>query len=162
MATIKGELEKEKDIIKRNRLYEKLAGSGSATEALTKNKAILETLYNDEQELEFTAEDIKNILALDASAKYAQIETAENTKEMVADLKSQNDLLKKQYDYLVKELENIFGSSEDSNIVQKDIFKIVMEQNKGGALLLDKGLDVIFNVVIMAIQSYLASRGIRF
>ena len=63
--------------------------------------------------------------------RQANIETARNTAEMKYDLKTvihnQNDyiaMLKEQNEYIKQVLNNMFGSAEDSVIVQKEILKI--------------------------------------
>lgn len=97
----------------------------------------------------------------------ATIETAKNTTEMKEDLKTvihnQNDyitMLKEQNDYIRELLNNMFGSSEDSIIIQKEILKIMKESKATDGMIADKGMDVVIQLVFNAIQIYLKSRGI--
>ena len=54
----------------------------------------------------------------------------------------------------------MFGSAEDSIIVQKEILKIMQESKPTDGMAADKGLDVIIQLVFNAIQIYLKSKGI--
>lgn len=99
----------------------------------------------------------------------ANIETAKNTAEMKDDLKTvihnQNDyiaMLKEQNEYIKQVLNNMFGSSEDAVIVQKEILKIIQESKPTDGMITDKGLDVVVQLVLNAIQIYLKSKGIMF
>lgn len=99
----------------------------------------------------------------------ANIETAKNTAEMKDDLKTvihnQNDyiaMLKEQNEYIKQVLNNMFGSSEDAVIVQKEILKIIQESKPTDGMVTDKGLDVVVQLVLNAIQIYLKSKGIMF
>jgi len=101
--------------------------------------------------------------------RQAVIETAENTAEMKSDLKTvihiQNDyinMLNDQNEHIKQVLDNMFGSSEDSVIVQKEILKIMQESKPSDGLVADKGLDVVIQLVFNAVQIYLNSKGIRF
>lgn len=101
--------------------------------------------------------------------RQATVETAENTSEMKADLKNvihnQNEyisMLKEQNEYIKQVLNNIFGSSEDSVIVQKEILKIMQESKSTDGLAVDKGLDVVIQLVFNAVQLYLKSKGVFF
>lgn len=101
--------------------------------------------------------------------RQANIQTAENTTEMKGDLKTvihnQNDyiaILKEQNEYIKQVLNNMFGSSEDSVIVQKEILKIMQESKPSDGLVADKGLDVVIQLAFNAIQIYLKSKGIIF
>jgi len=101
--------------------------------------------------------------------RQATVETAENTAEMKADLKNvihnQNEyitILKEQNEYIKQVLNNMFGSSEDSVIVQKEILKIMQELKPTDGLVADKGLDVVIQLVFNAVQLYLKSKGIFF
>lgn len=102
-----------------------------------------------------------------AEQRQATIETAKNTSEMKEDLKTvihnQNDyiaMLKEQNDHIKRVLNNMFGSSEDSVIVQKEILKIMQESKPTNGMVVDKGLDVMIQVVFNAVQIYLKSKGI--
>lgn len=112
-------------------------------------------------------------LAFESRAKVEQrqatIETARNTAEMKDDLKTvihnQNDyiaMLKEQNEYIKQVLNNMFGSSEDSVIIQKEILKIMQESKPTDGMAADKGLDVIIQLVFNAVQLYLKSKGILF
>lgn len=99
----------------------------------------------------------------------ATLETAENTAEMKGDLKTvihnQNDyisMLKEQNEYIKQVLNNMFGSSEDSVLVQKEILKIMQESKPTDGLAVDKGFDVVIQMVFNAVQFYLKSKGIFF
>ena len=97
--------------------------------------------------------------------RQANIETARNTAEMKDDLKTviHNDyiaMLKEQNEYIKQVLNNMFGSAEDSIIVQKEILKIMQESKPTDGMAADKGLDVIIQLVFNAIQIYLKSKGI--
>ena len=99
--------------------------------------------------------------------RQANIETARNTAEMKDDLKTvihnQNDyiaMLKEQNEYIKQVLNNMFGSAEDSIIVQKEILKIMQESKPTDGMAADKGLNVIIQLVFNAIQIYLKSKGI--
>lgn len=99
--------------------------------------------------------------------RQATMETARNTSEMKEDLKTiiynQNNyiaLLKEQNDYIKQVLNNMFGSSEDSVIVQKEILRIMSESKPIGGMVADKGMDVVIQLVFNAIQIYLKSKGI--
>lgn len=101
--------------------------------------------------------------------RQANIETARNTSEMKNDLKmvihNQNDyiaMLKEQNEYIKRVLNNLYGSSEDSVIVQKEILKIMQESNSAGGMITDKGLDAVIQMVFNAVQIYLKSKGIMF
>lgn len=102
-----------------------------------------------------------------AEQRRATIETAKNTSEMKEDLKTvihnQNDyiaMLKEQNDHIKQVLNNMFGSSEDSVIVQKEILKIMQESKPTDGMVVDKGLDVVIQLVFNAVQIYLKSKGI--
>lgn len=102
-------------------------------------------------------------------ARLATLETAENTAEMKGDLKTvihnQNDyiaMLKEQNEYIKQVLTNMFGSSEDSVLVQKEILKIMQESKPTEGMLADKGFDVVIQLVFNAVQIYLKSKGIFF
>lgn len=102
-----------------------------------------------------------------AEQRQATIETAKNTAEMKDDLKivihNQNDyitMLKEQNEYIKQVLNNMFGSSEDSVIIQKEILKIMQESKPTDGMVADKGLDVIIQLVFNAVQIYLKSIGI--
>ena len=106
-------------------------------------------------------------LANQEEERQANIETARNTAEMKDDLKTvihnQNDyiaMLKEQNEYIKQVLNNMFGSAEDSIIVQKEILKIMQESKPTDGMAADKGLDVIIQLVFNAIQIYLKSKGI--
>ncbi len=110
-------------------------------------------------------------MRLESQAKEEQrratIETAKNTSEMKEDLKTvihnQNDyiaMLKEQNDHIKQVLNNMFGSSEDSVIVQKEILKIMQESKPTDGMIADKGLDVVIQLVFNAVQIYLKSKGI--
>lgn len=76
---------------------------------------------------------------------------------------NQNDyiaMLKEQNEYIKQMLNNMFGSAEDSIIVQKEILKIMQESKPTDGMAADKGLDVIIQLVFNAIQIYLKSKGI--
>lgn len=99
--------------------------------------------------------------------RQANIQTAENTAEMKSDLKTvihnQNDyikMLKDQNEYIKQVLDNMFGSSEDSVLVQKEILKLIQESKPTDGLVADKGLDVVIQLVFNAIQLYLRSKGV--
>lgn len=101
--------------------------------------------------------------------RQANIQTAENTAEMKSDLKTvihnQNDyikMLKEQNDQIKQVLNNMFGSSEDSVIVQKEILEIMQESKPSDGLAADKGLDVVIQLAFNAIQIYMKSKGIMF
>lgn len=66
----------------------------------------------------------------------------------------------KYNNHILQELQNIFGSSEDSVIVQKEILRIMQEQNPDESLLKEKGIDVIIQMFFMSLQIYLANKGI--
>lgn len=102
-------------------------------------------------------------------ARLATLETAENTAEMKSDLKTvihnQNDyisMLREQNEYIKQVLNNMFGSSEDSVLVQKEILKIMQESKPTDGMLADKGFDVVIQLVFNAVQIYLKSKGIFF
>jgi hypothetical protein len=102
-------------------------------------------------------------------ARLATLETAENTAKMKSDLKTvihnQNDyiaMLKEQNEYIKQVLTNMFGSSEDSVFVQKEILKIMQESKPTDGMLADKGFDVVIQLVFNAMQIYLKSKGIFF
>ena len=104
-----------------------------------------------------------------AEQRQAVIETAENTAEMKGDLKTvihnQNDyisMLKEQNEYIKQVLNNMFGSAEDSVIVQKEILKIMQESKPSDGLVADKSLDVAIQLAFNAISIYLKSKGIFF
>lgn len=104
-----------------------------------------------------------------AEQRQATLETAKNTSEMKEDLKTvihnQNDyiaLLKEQNDHIKQVLNNMFGSSEDSVIVQKEILKIMLESKPTDGMVADKGFDVVIQLVFNAAQIYLKSKGITF
>ena len=110
---------------------------------------------------------IQESLQANQNAMIANIETARNTAEMKDDLKTvihnQNDyiaMLKEQNEYIKQVLNNMFGSAEDSIIVQKEILKIMQESKPTDGMAADKGLDVIIQLVFNAIQIYLKSKGI--
>lgn len=99
----------------------------------------------------------------------AAVETADNTAEMKADLKNvihnQNDyikLLKEQNEYIKEVLNNLFGSSEDAVLVQKEILEIMQKSKPTDGIALDKGFDVAIQLALSAIQVYLRSKGIFF
>lgn len=101
--------------------------------------------------------------------RQATIETAENTAEMKSDLKTvihnQNDyiaMLKGQNEYIKQVLNNMFGSSEDSVQVQKEILKMMQESKPTDGMVADKGFDVVIQMVFGAVQMYLKSKGIFF
>lgn len=103
----------------------------------------------------------------EAKIKQATIQTAENTAEMKNDLKTvihnQNDyiaILKNQNEYIKQVLENLFGSSEDSVIVQKEILRIMQESKPTDGLLIDKGMDAVIQIVFNAVSLFLKSKGI--
>ena len=98
----------------------------------------------------------------------AQLETAKNTGTMREQLDkvicNQNEyieLLKRQNHDLMRVLENIFASSEDSATVQKEILRIMQEQNVNEELLKDKGMDVFIQGLFTCVNMYLASKGIN-
>lgn len=101
--------------------------------------------------------------------RQATLETAENTSEMKNDLKivihNQNDyieMLKEQNEYIRQVLNNMFGSSEDSVLIQKEILKIMKESKPTDGMMTDKGLDVIIQMMFNAVQIYLKTKGIFF
>ena|GEM_PF-6702188 len=101
-------------------------------------------------------------------AQEAQVRTAQNTEDMKEQLDrvicNQNDyieLLKRQNHNLIRVLENIFVSSEDSAAVQKEILRIMQEQNVNEGLLKDKGMDVFIQGLFTCVNMYLASKGIN-
>lgn len=98
-------------------------------------------------------------------ARKATIETAANTSEMKSDLKevihNQNSyikLLEKQNEVL----KNIYASSEDNVVIQKEVMKILQEQGIDESTFKDKGLDVVIQSAFMAVQIWLKSKGIDF
>lgn len=111
--------------------------------------------------------DIQQSFQNEARAQRATIETAEHTAEMKDDLKiiidNQNDyikILENQNEYIKQVLENLFGSSEDSVIVQKEILKIMQGSKPTDGLLVDKGMDVVIQIVFNAVSLYLKSKSI--
>lgn len=101
--------------------------------------------------------------------RQADINTANNTAEMKTDLKAvinnQNDhiaMLKEQNRFIKQVLNNIFGSSEDSALVQKEILRIMKGSKSTDEIIADKGLDIIVQMVLNAAQLYLRSKGILF
>ncbi|MFA9379125.1 MAG: hypothetical protein ACERKZ_20620 [Lachnotalea sp.] len=95
----------------------------------------------------------------------ATIETAENTAEMKADLKevihNQNGYIK-LLEHQNQILKNLFASSEDGVVVQKEIMKILQEQGINEESFKDKGLDVVIQSAFLCIQMLLKSKGIDF
>ena len=98
----------------------------------------------------------------------AQLETAENTGKMKGQLDriicNQNDyidMLKEHNNHILQELQNIFGSQEDSVMVQKEIFKLMKEQNVNENLLKDKGMDAFIQALFMCINILLVRHGIN-
>ncbi|MBE5987134.1 MAG: hypothetical protein E7250_05350 [Paenibacillaceae bacterium] len=98
----------------------------------------------------------------------AQIKTAQNTDDIKGLI---NTVIINQFDYInmlkeynnhiLQELQNIFGSSEDSVIVQKEILKMMKEQNVNEDLLKDKGMDAFIQALFMFLNLYLGSKGIK-
>ena len=80
-------------------------------------------------------------------------------------ISNQNDyieFLKKNYQEIINTLHNLFASGEDSVLVQKEILKILQDQNPDRELLKDKSLDVVIQMIFGAISVYLKSKGIDF
>jgi len=97
--------------------------------------------------------------------RHAVIETAEMKGDLKTVIHNQNDyisMLKEQNEYIKQVLNNMFVSSEDSVIVQKEILKIIQESNSSDSLAADKGLDVVIQLVFNVLQVYLKSKGISF
>lgn len=104
-----------------------------------------------------------------AKAREAQIKTAEYSSEIAKKIdvviSNQNDyidILKKNYQEIIDILHNLFASGEDSVLVQKEILKILLDQNPDKELLKDKSLDVVIQMIFGAISVYLKSKGIDF
>lgn len=93
----------------------------------------------------------------------AVIETNEHMLKM---LEMANQIICSQKDYIETlekgTLRSIFASGEDAVIIQKEILRIIQEQNPDKDLLKDKGLDMIIQVVLTGLQAYLATKGIMF
>lgn len=101
--------------------------------------------------------------------RQAQLDTAKNTGTMREQLDrvicNQNDYidyLKNQNNELIRVLENIFASSEDSAAVQKEIMGIMQEKNISEELIKDKGMDMFIQGLFTCISIYLSSKGIKF
>ncbi len=98
----------------------------------------------------------------------AVIETNEHMLKM---LEMANQIICSQKDYIetlekgnqeiIRTLRSIFASGEDAVIIQKEILRIIQEQNPDKDLLKDKGLDMIIQVVLTELQAYLATKGMR-
>ena len=104
-----------------------------------------------------------------AKAREAQIKTAEYSSEIVRKIdvviSNQNDyidILKKNYQEIIDILHNLFASGEDSVSVQKEIWKILQDQNPNKDLLKDKSFDMVIQMIFGAISIYLRSKGIEF
>ena len=104
-----------------------------------------------------------------AKAREAQIKTAEYSSEIAKKIdvviSNQNDyidILKKNYQEIIDILHNLFASGEDSVLVQKEILKILQDQNPDKELMKDKSLDVVIQMIFGAISVYLKSKGIEF
>lgn len=115
-----------------------------------------------EEAMQETAEEMAN-------AREAQIKTAEYIADMIKKIdvaiSNQNDhinLLKKNNQTIIEVLHNLFASGEDSVIVQKEILKILQDQDSDKDLLKDKSLDVIIQMIFGATSVYLKSKGIEF
>ena len=115
-----------------------------------------------EKSLQEAAEDMEK-------AREAQIKTAEYSSEIAKKIdvviSNQNDyieFLKKNYQEIINTLHNLFASGEDSVLVQKEILKILQDQNPDRELLKDKSLDVVIQMIFGAISVYLKSKGIDF
>ena len=115
-----------------------------------------------EKSLQEGAEDMEK-------AREAQIKTAEYSSEIAKKIdvvtSNQNDyieFLKKNYQEIINTLHNLFASGEDSVLVQKEILKILQDQNPDRELLKDKSLDVVIQMIFGAISVYLKSKGIDF
>ena len=115
-----------------------------------------------EKSLQEGAEDMEK-------AREAQIKTAEYSSEIAKKIdvviSNQNDyieFLKKNYQEIINTLHNLFASAEDSVLVQKEILKILQDQNPDRELLKDKSLDVVIQMIFGAISVYLKSKGIDF
>ena len=102
-------------------------------------------------------------------AHQAQIKTAENTEVMKTQLETvidnQNDyikILREQSEHTMQVLENIFASTEDNVVVQKEMLKIMSEKGIDHELLKDKGIDVIIQILLPCFKILLAKYGLNF
>ena len=100
-------------------------------------------------------------------AQEAQVKTAQNTEDMKNQIniviRNQNeyiDILKSQNQHILHVLENIFASSEDTAIVQKEILKIMNDKGVNEELIKDKGMDVFVQGLFTCINILLAKYGI--
>lgn len=140
---------------------------GSMSLASLKNVQLnVSPLMNMERELDQSMKVMIDAGQREARRKaemhQAAVETADNTSEMKADLKdvihNQNDyiaMIKEQNDYIKQVLNNMFGSSEDSVVVQKEILKIIQESKPTDGMVADKGLDVVIQLVFNAVHLFL-------
>lgn len=102
-------------------------------------------------------------------AQQAQIRTAENTEKMITQqetiISNQNEYIKtirEQHVHTMQVLENIFASSEDNVGVQKEIMRIMQENDINEGLIKDKGMDMFIQGLFMCISIYLSSKGVKF
>ena len=101
-------------------------------------------------------------------AQEAQIEMAENfpavndsLKKVIVNQEKNIETLEKNNREIVDLLRDIFASGEDSVCVQKEILKILQDQNPDKDLLKDKSLDMVIQMIFGAISIYLRSKGIE-
>lgn len=94
--------------------------------------------------------ELDNVYQRRKKAEEAQIKMAEDMEE-----------IQKQNRKIMETLENIFSSSEDSTIVQKEILKTMQDNNINEELLKDKGLDVFVQGILACIGIVLKQYGIQ-
>ena len=148
---------------------------GEKSSLLNEDKIWNSIPQNHNLEAKFNLQPDKEIMrAINENAEHirksqdAQIKTERNTDD-IKDLVNtviinQNDYinyLKRENNDIKLMLENIFGSTEDSVFVQKEILKMMKDQNVNEDLLRDKGMDAFIQALFMCVSLYLQNKGFR-
>lgn len=88
-------------------------------------------------------------------------EVIDSLKKFIVNQEKNIEILEKNNREIVDLLRNIFASGEDSVLVQKEILKILQDQNPDKELLKDKSLEVVIQMIFGAISIYLRRKGIE-